>query len=85
MSAVTGLAIVSSDEDIRSIADVPKRRPSLLTSVIRFARFTCGASNLKALALIRKELTTEELRDQVDAVYKHVEAVRKQQGCEDQQ
>jgi hypothetical protein len=85
MSAVTGLAIIGSDEDIRSIADVPKRLPSLLTSVIRFAGFTCGASNLKALALIRKELTTEELRDQFDAVYKHVEAVRKQQRCGDQQ
>jgi hypothetical protein len=40
--------------------------------------FTCGTTNLKTLALIRKEAATEQMRDRIDAVYKAVEPVREQ-------
>ncbi len=83
MAAVTGLASVHANEDVERIADVPRRMPSMLNSVIRCVGFTCGANNLKTLAVIREELTTETLRDQFDAEYKRVEEVRRQQGCED--
>ena len=78
VAAVEGLAIVSDDEDVPRIAEVPRRIPALLNHVVRIVGFTCGASNLKTLALMRKEAATEEVRDRIDAVYKHVEPVREQ-------
>jgi hypothetical protein len=84
MNAVKGLAFLNANEDVGTIADVPRRMPSLLNAVIRFVGFTCGANNMRTLALIREELTTEMLRDQFDAVYKDVAEVRKQKRCADE-
>ena len=78
VAAVEGLAIVSAAEDIARIADVPRRIPALLNHIVRIVGFTCGANNLKTLALMRKEAATEQLRERIDAVYKHVEPVREQ-------
>jgi hypothetical protein len=60
------------------IAEVPRRVPALLNSAVRIVGFTCGTNNLKTLALMRKEAATEQVRDQIDTVYKHVEPVREQ-------
>jgi hypothetical protein len=79
LAAVQGLAIIDADQDIRRIAGVPKRNPWLLNSVVRIVGFRCGANNLNTLALIRKEAATQQVRDQIDAVYKHVEPVREGQ------
>jgi hypothetical protein len=82
MAAIKGLASLNADEDIARIADATKRMPGLLNSVIRIVGFTCGANNLKTLAVIRRELTTDQLRGQFDAIYKKVEEVRHQNRCE---
>ena len=78
MVAVDGLAIIGADEDVARIAEVPRRIPTALNAVVRSVGFTCGASNLKTLALMRKEAATDEMRDRIDAVYKHVEPTREQ-------
>jgi hypothetical protein len=44
-----------ADQDVKRIAHLPKRVPWLLISGVRFVGFTCGANNLKTIALIRKE------------------------------
>jgi hypothetical protein len=78
VAAVEGLAIVSDDEDVSRIAEVPRRMPALLNHVVRIIGFTCGANNLKTLALMRKEAVSRQVRDRIDAVYKGVEPVREQ-------
>jgi hypothetical protein len=78
IAAVQGLAIVGADEDVNRIAEVPRRVPALLNEVVRVVGFTCGENNLKTLALIRKQATTETLRERIDAVYKRVEPAREQ-------
>ncbi len=78
VAAVEGLAIVGADENVTRIAEVSRRIPALLNHVVRIVGFTCGANNLKTLALMRKEAVTEQVRDRIDAVYKHVEPVREQ-------
>ncbi len=78
VAAVQGLAIVGADEDVTRMAEVPRRVPALLNHVVRIVGFTCGANNLKALALMRKEAATQQVRDRIDAVYKGVEPVREQ-------
>jgi hypothetical protein len=78
VAAVEGLAIIGADEDVTRIAEVPRRIPGLLNHVVRVVGFTCGTTNLKTLALIRKEAMTEQMRDRTDAVYKTVEPVREQ-------
>lgn len=64
---------------MKDIADVPYRMPGTLNAVVRIVGFTCGDNNLKTIAAIRKAATTPQLRDRIDAVYKRVEAVRKDQ------
>jgi hypothetical protein len=78
VAAVEGLAIIGADEDVTRIAEVPRRIPALLNHVVRIVGFTCGANNLRALALMRKEAATEQVRDRIDTVYQHVEPVREQ-------
>jgi hypothetical protein len=46
---------------------------------VRIVGFTCGDNNLKTIAAIRKAATTPQLRDRIDAVYKHAEAGRNEQ------
>jgi hypothetical protein len=46
--------------------------------VVRIVGFTCGANNLKTLALMRKEAATEQVRDRIDAVYKRIALFREQ-------
>jgi hypothetical protein len=79
LAAVEGLAILNSDQDVKDIADVPYRMPGTLNAVVRIVGFTCGDSNLKTIAAIRKAATTPQLRDRIDAVYKHAEARRNEQ------
>jgi hypothetical protein len=50
----------------------------LLSSTLRIVGFTCGASNLKTLALMRQQAATETVREQIDMVYKAVEPVREE-------
>jgi hypothetical protein len=78
VAAVQGLAIIGADEDVPRIAEVPRRIPGLLNHVVRLVGFTCGTTNLKTLALIRKEAATEQMRDRIDTVYRTVEPVREQ-------
>lgn len=78
VAAVEGLAIVGAQEDVTRIAEVPRRTPALLNHVVRIVGFTCGANNLKTLALMRKEAVSRQVRDRIDAVYQHVEPVREQ-------
>jgi hypothetical protein len=78
LAAVQGLAIIGADQDVMSIAKVPQRMPDLLNSIVRIVGFTCGASNLKVIAAIRKEAATQQLRERVDTVYSHVEPVREE-------
>jgi hypothetical protein len=78
VAAVEGLAIVGADEDVTRIAEVARRVPALLNHVVRIVGFTCGANNLKTLALMHKEAATEQVRDRIDTVYKRVEPVREQ-------
>ena len=79
LAAVEGLAILNSDQDVKDIADVPYRMPGTLNAVVRIVGFTCGDNNLKTIAAIRKAATTPQLRDRIDAVYKHAEAGRNEQ------
>jgi hypothetical protein len=76
LAAVEGLAILNSDQDVKDIADVPYRMPGTLNAVVRIVGFTCGDNNLKTISAIRKAATTPQLRDRIDAVYKHAEAGR---------
>jgi hypothetical protein len=76
VAAVQGLAIIGADEDVTRIAEVPRCIPGLLNHVVRLVGFTCRTTNLKTLALIRKEAAAEQMRDRIDAVYKRVEPVR---------
>jgi hypothetical protein len=62
---------------VKDIADVPYRMPGTLNAVVRIVGFTCGDNNLKTISAIRKAATTPQLRDRIDAVYKHAEARRK--------
>jgi hypothetical protein len=78
VAAVEGLAIIGADEDVERIAAVPRRLPGSLNWTIRMVGFRCGANNLRTLALIRKRAATDQVRDQIDAVYKHVRPVREQ-------
>ncbi|HWX28906.1 MAG TPA: hypothetical protein VNZ53_15885 [Steroidobacteraceae bacterium] len=73
-----GLAIIGADEDVKPIAEVSLRIPGLLNWSVRALGFTCGASNLKTLALMRKEAATDKVRDRIDTVYKRVAPVREQ-------
>jgi hypothetical protein len=79
LAAVEGLAILNSDQDVKDIADVPHRMPGALNAVVRIVGFTCGNNNLKTIAAIRKAAATRQLRDRIDAVYKHAEAGRNEQ------
>jgi len=79
LAAVEGLVILNSDQDVKDIADVPYRMPGTLNAVVRIVGFACGDNNLKTIAAIRKAATTRQLRDRIDAVYKHAEAGRNEQ------
>jgi hypothetical protein len=76
LAAVEGLAVLNSDQDVNGIADVPYHIPGTLNAVVRIVGFTCGDKNSKTIAAIRKSASTLQLRDQIDAVYKPVEAWR---------
>jgi hypothetical protein len=78
VAAVQGLAIISADQDVPRIAEVALRMPGMLNTTVRILGFTCGGSNLKTIAAIRRGATTQKLRDQIDSVYGHVEPVRKE-------
>lgn len=78
VAAVEGLAIINAEPDVGLIAGVPKRIPALLNHVIKVVGYTCGANNLKTIALIRREAATEALRARIDLVYSRVEPVRLQ-------
>ena len=79
LAAVEGLAILNSYQDVKDIADVPYRIPGTLNAVVRIVGFACGDNNLKTIAAIRKAATTPQLRDRIDAVYKHAGAGRNEQ------